>query len=49
MMYHPTDDVFYTGDQDPCMVIIPPIEQFGDNTTFKAAPNGTGGSTFREH
>ena len=31
--------IFYLGDMDPCMVIIPPVEQFGNNTTFRTAPS----------
>jgi hypothetical protein len=39
MIYFPTVGIFYSsGDQDPSMVIAPPLEQFGNNTTFKVAP-----------
>ena len=39
--YFPTTGVFYTsGYQDPLMVLIPPVEQWGNNTTFITAPQG---------
>jgi hypothetical protein len=48
MIYHPTSNMFYNGQQDPSMVIAPPLEQYGNNTTFKVAPY-TSSVPFTDH
>lgn len=52
MQFTTSQGTHYQGSTliDPCMVLVPPVEQYGYNTTFKSAPRQSGaGSTFNEH
>ncbi|MDR0927058.1 MAG: T9SS type A sorting domain-containing protein [Ignavibacteria bacterium] len=48
LCYQTTEGFFYNGDSDPLMLLIPPVEQYGNNTSFITAASNSS-VNFTEH